>query len=79
MKISLNSKLYLSELGAKGFLYPSERFITTTSDLEVESVPLLYSKDSGLIPVRVAVKLGEDGLSKMEHTIFWIQKPKQNP
>jgi hypothetical protein len=74
MKILSDTKLYLSELGAKGFLYPSEKFITTSSDLEVEPVPFVYSKEHGLIPVRVAVKLGEDGLSNMAHTIFWVQK-----
>jgi len=77
MKISSDSRLYLSELGTKGFLYPSENFITITSELEVETVPFLYSKDHGLIPVRVAVKLGEDGLSNMAHTIFWVQKTKK--
>ena len=74
MKIKSDTRLYLSELGAKGFLYPSDRFITAPTALECDTIPFAYSKEHGLVPVRIAAQIGEEGLSYAERTIFWVRK-----
>jgi hypothetical protein len=76
MKIKADTRIYLSELGAKGFLYPSEKFVTTEREMECEMPPLLYIKEHGLTPIRLAAKIGEDRLSQIEHSIFWVDKTK---
>jgi|APGre2960657423_1045063.scaffolds.fasta_scaffold305616_1 hypothetical protein len=76
IKIPENSKLFLSKLGAKGFLYPSEDCILAPADLTVNEVNYVYSKEYGVIPVRV-VEMGEVPLSsnlKLGTTIFWVEK-----
>ena len=62
IKIPENSKLFLSKLGAKGFLYPSEDCILAPADLTVSEVNYVYSKEYGVIPVKV-VEMGEVPLS----------------
>jgi hypothetical protein len=74
MKIKIDSRLYLSELGAKGFLYPSDNFITAATALECDTVQFVYSKERGVVPVRIVAQIGEEGLSTMEATIFWVSK-----
>lgn len=74
MKIKIDSRIYLSELGAKGFLYPSDNFITTATALECDTVQFVYSKERGVVPVRIVAQIGEEGLSTMEGTIFWVSK-----
>ena len=74
MKIKIDSRLYLSELGAKGFLYPSNNFMTTTTHLECDTVQFVYSKERGVVPVRIVAQIGEEGLSTTEGTIFWVSK-----
>lgn len=76
MTILPDTRLYLSELGAKGFLYPSENFIMVSDIISCELMPFVYSKEYGLTPVRVTVKIGEDGISRVENTIFWVDKRK---
>jgi hypothetical protein len=76
MKIKSDTRVYLSELGAKGFLYPSDKFIITDGEMICDMPPYLYSKEHGLVPVRLAVKIGEDRLSQIEHSIFWVDKTK---
>jgi hypothetical protein len=76
MKIKADTRLYLSEVGAKGFLYPSDNFITTDGEMFCELPPYLYSKEHGLTPIRLAVKIGEDRLSQAEYSIFWVDKSK---
>jgi hypothetical protein len=76
IKIPENSKLFLSKLGAKGFLYPSEDCILAPTDLTVSEVNYVYSKEYGVIPVKV-VEMGEVPLSgnlKLGTTIFWVEK-----
>ena len=74
MKIKVDSRLYLSELGAKGFLYPSDSFIAATTALECHTIPFVYSKERGLVPVRIVAQIGEEGFSTMEGTVFWVKK-----
>ena len=76
MKIKSDTRIYLSELGAKGFLYPSDRFVTANEEMLCETPPFLYSKEHGLTPVRLATKIGEGGLSQVEHSIFWVERSK---
>jgi hypothetical protein len=76
IKIPENSKLFLSKLGAKGFLYPSEDCILAPADLTVSEVNYVYSKEYGVIPVKV-IEMGEVPLSgnlKLGTTIFWVEK-----
>jgi len=74
MKIKVDSRLYLTELGAKGFLYPSDNFITAVTALECDTIAFVYSKERGLVPVRIVAQIGEEGLSTMEGTVFWVKK-----
>ena len=74
MKIKSDTRLYLSELGAKGFLYPSDNFITAPAALQCDTIPFAYSKEHGLVPVRIVAYIGEEGLSYAEGTVFWVGK-----
>ena len=76
MKIKKDARVYLSELGAKGFLYPSDTFITTSDVVNCDLIPFLYSKEYGLTPVRVTAKIGEDDISRVESAIFWVDREK---
>lgn len=72
IKIPEKSKLFLSKLGAKGFLYPSEDFILAPKEVTVDEVNFVYSKEYGVVPVRVIVDIGDEALSTKEATIFWV-------
>ena len=72
IKIPENSKLFLSKFGAKGFLYPSEDFILSPKDVMVDEVSYVYSKEYGVVPVRVVVDIGNEAISIKESTIFWV-------
>lgn len=74
MKIKKDTRIYLSELGAKGFLYPSESFVTLPEEVEVERLPLIFDKSSKLIPVRVTGNLGKEELSMKLSTVFWVRE-----
>jgi hypothetical protein len=74
MKIKKDTRIYLSELGAKGFLYPSESFVTLPEEVEVERLPLIFDKSSKLIPVRVTGNLGKEELSMKLSTVFWVSE-----
>jgi|LakMenE18May11ns_1017448.scaffolds.fasta_scaffold8026428_1 hypothetical protein len=76
MKIKKDTRVYLSELGAKGFLYPSDTFIVTSEIVNCELIPFLYSKEYGLTPVKVAAKIGEEDISRVESAIFWVDREK---
>jgi len=78
MKIKSDTKLYLSELGAKGFLYPSDKFITTPKDFLVETIPYVYDSSYGVIPVKVSADIvgPDDRVSVKETSIFWVEKRK---
>ena len=73
-KIKADTRLYLSKFGAKGFLYPSEDFITTPKDFNVEEVCFVYSREYGVVPVRVVVDIGDESTSIKESTVFWLDK-----
>ena len=72
IKIPEKSKLFLSKLGAKGFLYPSDDFILAPKDVMVDEVSYVYSKEYGVVPVRVIVDIGNEAISIKESTIFWV-------
>jgi hypothetical protein len=72
IKVPKNSKLFLSKFGAKGFLYPSEDFILAPKDVTVDEVSYVYSKEYGVVPVRVVVDIGNEAISIKESTIFWV-------
>lgn len=76
MKIQKDTKIYLSELGAKGFLYPSESFVTLSEEVEVERLPLAFDRSSKLFPVRVTGNLGREELSMKISTVFWVRESK---
>ena len=73
-KIKSDTRLYLSKFGTKGFLYPSDDFITAPKDLSVEEVSFVYSREYGVVPVRVFVDIGDEAISIKESTVFWIDK-----
>lgn len=78
MKIKKDTRIYLSELGAKGFLYPSDKFITTPKEFLIEVIPYVYDSGSGIIPVKVSADISssDDRLSIKESSIFWVEKRK---
>ncbi len=74
MIVKANSKIYYSELGEKGFLYPSSSFFLLSHDASCELPPFLYNKEHGLVPVKIMAKIGGDGISYVENSIFWVEK-----
>ena len=66
-------KLFKSTLGAKGFLYPSEDFIEVSRIIVLERVSFVYSKEYGLIPVKVKRILAEEKDISNEE-VFWAEE-----
>jgi hypothetical protein len=78
MKIKSDTRIYLSEIGAKGFLYPSESFVLSPKEFNIEKIPYVCDSASGVVPVRIMadVTTNDDRLSIKESSIFWVEKRK---
>lgn len=65
MFIPSDTRILQSELGAKGFLYPSRGGFSSMEQLEVERAPIVYSPDYDLVPITILDK---------DSSIYWIEK-----
>lgn len=65
MIIPSDTRIFYSELGAKGFLYPSRGGFTSVEPLEIERTPIVYSKDYDLVPITILNK---------DQAVYWIEK-----
>ena len=70
MKILAGTKVWLSEFGEKGFIYPSNKEVELTSDLEVTKKYNLFSGNHLLVSVVVTVSTGDF----FKDQIIWLIK-----
>ena len=65
MFIPSDTRIFRSELGAKGFFYPSHGGFTSLESLEIERAPIVFSEEYGLIPITILDK---------DSSIYWIER-----
>lgn len=70
MILKKETRLFESQLGAKGFIYPKDSFIVLEKNVKAEEVGIFCPTDSSLAAVLVSTE--EDAPRRL----FWIDKRK---
>lgn len=70
MILKKETKLFESQLGAKGFIYPKDSFLVLEKNAKAEEVGIFCPTDSNLMAVLVSIQ--EDTPKKL----FWVDKKK---
>lgn len=70
MILKKETKLFESQLGAKGFIYPKDSFIVLEKNVKAEEVSIFCPTDNNLAAVLISTQ--EDTPRKL----FWVDKRK---
>jgi len=65
MFIPSDTRIFHSEIGAKGFAYPSHNGFSSLKPLEIERAPIVFSEEYDLMPITISDK---------DSSIYWIER-----
>ena len=69
MTLKKEKKVWVSEVGTKNFFYPTDNFIVTEKEIEVQEMTWLSSKQE-----LVALRVISGDRNVKNNTIVWVNK-----
>lgn len=73
MTLKKEKKVWISELGAKNFFYPTDKFVVTEKEIKVNSLSYLST-----IKELVALHVLEGDGNIKENSVVWINRKDLN-
>jgi hypothetical protein len=73
MTLKKEKRVWISELGAKNFFYPTDKFMVTEKDIRVKSLNFISSK-KGLVALHVL----EGDKNIKDNTVIWVDSKDLN-